>query len=375
MTIRGKRRVRRRKAAKPGVPGATGIRLALGLAQLAAQGMTALVATAKPPRSAKPAEKRANSKTRVPGVVGCPRSSFSAGTHSCPQGSLRYRIFKPGAAAGSKPMPLLIMLHGCAQTPEDFATGTGMNALAKERGVIVVYPGQSSKAHSNRCWNWFDPAHTARGLGEAAAIASLTRRVLDTHGADPARVYVAGLSAGASMALVLAHAYPDLFAAVGVHSGLPLGAARDQVSAIMAMQRGNPGVRLDRAVPTIVFHGSHDRVVHPRNGRLVAIRAREPYIALRHAQSAGRAAGGHAYAKSVDRINAGRPLVEHWTIRGAGHAWSGGSPRGRFTDPKGPDASREMLRFLLRHSLAARTRKALASALARQAALSSLRSG
>lgn len=365
MTIPGKRRARRGKAAMRGSAGAAGIRLALGFARLAAQGMTALAATAKPARSAKPAKKpKVAAKVQVPGPVSRPKSSFSDGTHSCPQGSLRYRLFKPGTAAGSKPMPLLIMLHGCGQTPEDFATGTGMNLLAKERGVIVVYPGQSSQNHPNRCWHWFDPAHTTRDMGEAAMIASLTRRVLATHGADPARVYVAGLSAGASMALALAHAYPDLYAAAGVHSGLALGAARDQASAIMSMQRGNPGARLARPVPTIVFHGSHDRVVHPRNGRLVAIRAREPYVGLRHVQSAGRNPNGHDYAKSIDRINTGRPLVEYWSIQAGGHAWSGGSPRGRFTDPKGPDASHEMLRFFLRHSLAARVRKSLASGFA-----------
>ena len=187
-------------------------------------------------------------------------------------------------------------------------------------------------------------------------------------GLDPSRIYVAGLSAGASMALALAHGYPDLFAAVGAHSGLPLGAARDQTSAVMAMQRGNPGARLVRAMPTIVFHGSHDAVVHPRNGRLIAIRAREPYAGLRQSQVAGHSPGGRSYAKTIDRVGAGRALVEHWSVRGAGHAWSGGSARGRFTDPKGPDASREMLRFFLRHSLAARRRKALAAELQAPAA-------
>lgn len=353
-----KRRPRGRKAAKSGSPGAAGIRLAFGLARLAAHSMAALVPTVKPAR--KPAKKpKAEAKAQVPGLVSRPKSSFSAGTHDCPQGSLRYRLFKPPISPAGKPPPLLIMLHGCAQTPEGFAAATGMNALAKERGVIVVYPAQSPKAHPNRCWNWFDPAQTTRGMGEAAKIASLTRLVLDRHGADPARVYVAGLSAGASMALLLAHAYPDLFAAVGVHSGLPVGAARDQATAILSMQRGNPGIRLTRPIPTIVFHGSKDHVVHPRNGRLIAIRAREAYAALRHAQSFGSVAQGHAYIKAVDRIGAGRALVEHWSIQGAGHAWSGGSPRGRFTDPKGPDASHEMLRFLLRHSLAARARKSM----------------
>lgn len=350
MIFPGKRPTRRRKV-KRAAPVAAGMRLALGLAKLAAQGMTALVSPPKPARKAKP---------KAPAAPARPRSSFSAGTLD----GLRYRLFKPGLAAGAKPPPLLVMLHGCAQTPEDFATGTGMNALASERGVIVLYPAQSAQAHPNRCWHWFDAAHVGRGRGEAAMIAGLTRRILDTHGADPARVYVAGLSAGASMALALAHAYPDLYAAVGVHSGLALGSARDQGSALVAMQRGNPGIRLRHPVPTIVFHGSHDAVVHPRNGRLVAIRAREAWAGLRHAQSSGRVAGGHAYGRSIDRVNSGRPLVEQWTIRGAGHAWSGGSPRGRFTDGKGPDASREMLRFFLRHSLSARSRKALALALA-----------
>ena len=369
MIISRKRRTRRGKVPKLPSTGFAGVRFALGLAQLATQGMKALATPAKPEkpaksaRSAKPVKAEAAPVTLVPAIRRA-RSSFSAGTHDCPQGSLAYRLFKPAGAEG--PRPLLVMLHGCGQTPEDFATGTGMNLLAKERGVIVLYPGQSRQRHTSRCWNWSDAQNALRGHGEAAIIASLTRRIIEVHGADPARVYVAGLSAGASMALVLAHAYPELFAAVGAHSGLPLGSARDQTSAVLAMQRGNPGARLLRAVPTIVFHGSHDTVVNPRNGRLIAIRAREPFAGLRHVQTVGESAGGRSYGKTVDRIGAGRALVEHWNVRGAGHAWSGGSARGRFTDPKGPDASREMLRFFLRHSLAARRRKVLTSELARQ---------
>ncbi len=325
----------------------------MGLMRMANLGLIALVPTAKPTRKPKPPVTPAD-PTRA-------RSSFPARTHHCAAGSRAYRIFIPADAAGSGPLPLLIMLHGCAQTPEDFATGTAMNRHAKDRGVIVVYPGQTVDAHPNRCWNWFDPAHATRDCGEAAIIASLTRHILDTQNADPARVYVAGLSAGASMALVLAHAYPDVFAAVGVHSGLPIGAVRDQTSALMSMQRGNPGTRLDHPLPTIVFHGSHDNVVNPRNGRLIAIRAREPFAGLHHAQTTCNRPSGHAYLKSTDRVGKGRPLVEHWNVKGARHAWSGGSPRGRFTDAKGPDASGQMLRFFLRHSLSARARKQLAA--------------
>lgn len=340
------RKRRRRKA--PSAAKA-GLKLAMGMAKIATLGMAAL-APAKPARKAKPPVAKPR-KTVQSG------SSFRVGNHRCAEGSLRYRIFTPPPPDNGKPMPLLIMLHGCAQTPEDFATGTGMNIHAQDRGVIVAYPGQTVDAHPNRCWNWFDPDQTMRGRGEAAILASLTLRILEEQNADPARVYVAGLSAGASMALVLAHAYPEVFAAVGVHSGLPLGAARDQTAALVSMQRGNPGTALARPIPTIVFHGSHDTVVHPRNGRLIAIRAREPFMALRQAQSAGQRPDGYAYLKTTDRIGAGRPLVEHWTIKGARHAWSGGSPRGRFTDAKGPDASHEMLRFFLRHSLSARARK------------------
>ena len=355
----GVRRVRKARSVLAG-----GMKLAATLAASALQTMMPSgSATAKKRKPAKKASaSKAAKSTKAPAAArALSPSSFRSGQHDSAYGSRSYKLFKPGTLAGaSAAPPLLMMLHGCGQTPDDFAKGTRMNILARELGLIVVYPAQSMDANPNRCWDWFHRENQSRDAGEPAIIASLTRKILTTHGADPARVYIAGLSAGASMALIVAQEYPDLFAAVGVHSGMPAGSARDQTSALIAMQRGGPGHRLQHPMPTIIFHGSHDRVVNPRNGRLVAIRAREPYPALRSTEADGQVQNGRSYRKTVYRVGSGRPLVEHWSVTASGHAWSGGSPRGRFTDQKGPDASREMLRFFLRHSLSARRRAALA---------------
>jgi poly(hydroxyalkanoate) depolymerase family esterase len=288
------------------------------------------------------------------------RASFRTGLHDCAFGKRRYKIYTPASAANSSALlPLLIMLHGCGQTPDDFAKGTRMNALAEEFRMLVVYPEQTREAHSNRCWNWFRRGDQHRDTGEPALIASLTRELLNSHPADPSRVYVAGLSAGASAALVLANAYPDLFAAVGAHSGLPAGAARDQTSAILAMSHGNPGDRRSAAVPTIIFHGSDDKVVAPRNGRFIAIRALEPFPPLQGTDLTRQVQNGRSYVKTTYRVGKGRPYVEHWLVTGSGHAWSGGSRAGRFVDPSGPDASRAMVRFFLRHKAPLRRKTTL----------------
>jgi poly(hydroxyalkanoate) depolymerase family esterase len=256
------------------------------------------------------------------------------------------------------------MLHGCGQTTDDFATGTRMNALAEELGVIVVYPAQNRQAQKNRCWSWYRRGDQSRVAGEPALLADLTRMVLSTTPADPARVYVAGLSAGASMALILAAAYPDIFAAVGAHSGLSVGSAHDASTAMIAMKHGAPGVRSPTAVPTINFHGENDKVVHVRNGRYVAARAADAYPDLVGIERKGRTPDGHPFVRQFYRKGRGKSFTEFWVITGAGHAWSGGSPAGRFTDPAGPDASREMLRFMLQHQTTLKQRKDAAFATA-----------
>lgn len=271
--------------------------------------------------------------------------SFTSHSFAGAAGSRDYKLFMPEGHAG-KALPLVVMLHGCTQSPDDFAAGTGMNRLAQAQGFLVVYPAQTASANASRCWNWFNPADQGRERGEPALIAGITRQVIAAHGVDPARVYVAGLSAGGAAAAIMGEAYPELYAAVGVHSGLACGAARDLASALTAMSQGAaPAPRqAARRVPTIVFHGDGDGTVNPRNGEAVIARQAE---GLRASVSDGSVPGGRAWTRTSYLDVAGRPVLERWVIHGAGHAWAGGSPAGSYTDPKGPDASAEMLRFFL----------------------------
>lgn len=299
---------------------------------------------AKPAASPKPP---ATSQSKVTTPRG---ATFKSGTCKSAYGTRAYKLYQPAVASETKaPLPLIVMLHGCGQTPDDFARGTGMNTLAEEFGFLVLYPAQSRDAHLNRCWNWFRPEDQMRGAGEPALIAELTRLIMEKHNVDPAKVYAAGMSAGAAAALILGTLYPDVYAAIGVHSGLAVGAAHDGASVARAMQAGNPGARHDAPLPTIIFHGDADRVVNPRNGRFVAIRAQEGYNGLDRTERKGRIAGGREFTCILHRVGKGRPYIAQWIIHGSGHAWSGGHSAGSYTDPAGPDASREMVRFFLKH--------------------------
>lgn len=269
--------------------------------------------------------------------------SASFGNHA---GARPYKLYIPSRHSG-EPRPLVVMLHGCTQTPDDFAAGTRMNALAEARGCFVLYPEQTPAANRSRCWNWFKRTHQGRDRGEPAILAGMTRHCMSRYAIDPRRVYVAGLSAGGAMAAVLGAAYPDLYAAVGVHSGLAVGSAHDVQSAFAAMQ-GAPGSATPKkrkaggAVPVIVFHGDRDTTVHPSNGEQVMEAAA---AAGASSVERGHVPGGHAYTRTIQRDATGRIVLEHWLVHGAGHAWSGGSPSGSYTDPKGPDAAEAMLRF------------------------------
>lgn len=271
---------------------------------------------------------------------------------------LDYKLYVPSTYRGQA-VPLVVMLHGCTQSPDDFAAGTRMNALAEEHGCLIAYPGQTQSANAQKCWNWFKPGDQQREQGEPALIAGITRQVMHSHTVDPRRVYIAGLSAGGAAAAIMAQAYPDLYAAVGVHSGLACGAARDIPSAFAAMRQGaappprpgHPGTAALRAriVPTIVFHADQDSTVHPRNGdQVIAQSNASGVLRVKEVQN-GRVPGGHAYRRTIYADTAGEPLLEQWLVHGGGHAWSGGSPAGTYTDARGPDASREMLRFFLEH--------------------------
>ncbi|GAC1503353.1 MAG: PHB depolymerase family esterase [Steroidobacteraceae bacterium] len=280
-------------------------------------------------------------------------AKFIEGTYSNTAGSRTYKLFVPTGYQG-QPLPLIVMLHGCTQCPDDFAAGTRMNFLAEEQNCLVVYPAQRSDANPSKCWNWFRSADQQRGVGEPSLIAGITRQVMQDYSVDPKRVYIGGLSAGAAAATVMGVTYSDLYAAVGIHSGLAYGAATDMPSAFAAMRQGASGRRglsnNGSAIPAIIFHGDRDTTVHPDNGS----RVREQAIGTMSTQKTvhrGQIPGGHAYTRTIHADGQGREILEQWNIHGAAHAWSGGSPAGSYTDAQGPDATREMLRFFVGHSL------------------------
>ena len=274
--------------------------------------------------------------------------TFIAGSHTNDAGTRDYKLYVPASYTGG-PAPLVVMLHGCTQDPDDFANGTQMNVLAEEVGCLVLYPAQSQSANPSRCWNWFNAVDQRRGEGEPSIIAGMTQAIMDSHAVDAEQVYVAGLSAGGAMATIMGTLYPDLYAAVGVHSGLPFASANDLSSALAAMKGDFRRSQLEgqlenQPLPIIVFHGDRDTTVHPANGEEVVAQG------ARHLQQPGTTEpglvpDGHAYTRTLYPADDGTVQAEHWLVHGAGHAWSGGNARGSYTDGKGPDASREMMRF------------------------------
>ena len=295
---------------------------------------------------------------------------FIHGSYTNHAGTRAYKLYIPSGYRGQA-LPLVVMLHGCTQTPDDFAAGTRMNGLAERELFFVAYPAQATPANPSKCWNWFKATDQHRDRGEPSIIAGITRQIVSTYPINARQVYVAGLSAGGAMAMIMGVSYPDLYAAIGVHSGLAYGVAHDLPSALAAMQHGGTTAARQRdhrfpaagtgtrLVPTIVFHGDRDMTVHPRNGDQVLA-----YWATRYAGGGpdtmagkklhvtvnrGQVPAGRAYTRSRYHDANGHAVMERWLVHEADHSWSGGSPHGSFTDPQGPDASQAMVRFFYQH--------------------------
>jgi poly(hydroxyalkanoate) depolymerase family esterase len=278
--------------------------------------------------------------------------SFTEHAYVGEAGSRAYKLYVPAAYNGEK-CPLVVMLHGCTQSADDFAGATRMNAAADDRGCLVAYPIQSRSANQAKCWNWFLPQDQQRDRGEPAIVVGIIEAIAAEYAVDPQRIYVAGLSAGGAAAAVLGSQYPDVFAAIGVHSGIACGAATDVLSAFAAMSGKTAAsavkARSDRRgdLPTIVFHGDRDRTVHLSNsdGIVASNRSSELLSSI----ETGQAGDGHAYSRQTFRDEAGGVQLERWTIHGAGHAWSGGNASFPYADPAGPDATAAMMDFFLTH--------------------------
>jgi poly(hydroxyalkanoate) depolymerase family esterase len=297
---------------------------------------------------------------------------FEQRTYTNAAGTRTYWLYVPSGYRGQK-VPLVVVLHGCSQNALSIAIDTEFNDYAERDTFLVAYPEQPSSANASQCWNWFLPEHQRRGSGEASIIAGIATSVAREFSVDRRRTHVTGMSAGGAMTVNLGATYPDVFASIGVSAGVEYKAAQDVASGVLVLQTGGPDpdqqgalayVAMERAartVPVIVFHGDLDQTVRPVNGDqvlsqwaqtndLVDDRVDNDTVSDAPAATvAGTVPGGRAWTRYEYELRPEGPLLEKWIVHGMTHKWSGGAEGQTFTDPAGPEATEEMLRFFASH--------------------------
>ncbi len=317
-----------------------------------------------------------------PKLLGVPRAMWQQYQYKDASGDYPYFMYTPTTYHLGTAVPLLVLLHGCTQTAADYAAGTGMNQLAEQYGFIVVYPQQTRMSNRTLCWNWFKTSHQFRDRGEPAIIAHMVQAIKESTSQwtiDSSRVYVVGASAGAAMAVILGATYPDIFAAIGVHSGVEYQAVTNIISGLTVMRRGGPDPEKQgrkayeamgsykRMMPTIVFQGTHDKIVRPTNGDQVVqqwmqtnhLASQGLYVAdfkYPTTTTSGQVPGGYSYTVYTWKDHTGKEVQQYWKILGLGHAWSGGNPAVSHTDPQGPNASEAMYQFFMNHPMGGASR-------------------
>lgn len=286
-----------------------------------------------------------NKRSAPPGT-----GDWLAGLVMGPAGMRRYRLFRPPGVEPGERLPLLVMLHGCGQDAKSFAASTRMNVIASRGRFFVLYPEQDPMANAHGCWNWFD-TRSGRAYGEATLLMSAIDQVCQLYPVDRTRVAVAGLSAGASMAALLAARNPGRFKAVVMHSGIPPGTAHSTASAMHAMQ----GQRSTRALPAaspftipwpplMVIHGGRDSVVSVHNGQ-AAVRVWADAMGALPGTTRSVQRGNRYGMRVTDFKLRGSTVATLCEIDGLGHAWSGGAAQKPYGDARGPDASRMIWAF------------------------------
>ena len=319
-------------------------------------------------------------------TVAARAGSWAQGSITNAAGTRSYKLWIPDRYNKKTAVPLVLMLHGCTQTPDDFAAGARMNEVADAHNFLVAYPEQPASANPYKCWNWFDPAHQTRGAGEPSLLAAVVNDAQATHKVDPLRTYAVGVSAGGAMASILGAAYPELFAGLAVCAGVEYKAASNVAGALAVQQSGGPdpdqqGIQAyqaivvattpparegrraaaarprPRPIRVIVFHGALDALVRPVNGEQVIAQWAQTNDLLDDARDdnsvdaapdstiTGTVPNGYSFTRSVYHDAAGQPVLEKWIVQDMKHAWPGGSIAGTYTDPKGPNASAEIWRF------------------------------